>query len=37
MDGDGNFDGLSAMGFECLHQFDEVSCDATTFTMQPPS
>ncbi|KAF2672960.1 glycoside hydrolase [Microthyrium microscopicum] len=37
MDGDGGFDGLSAMGFSVLHKFDEVSCDATTFTMQPPN
>lgn len=37
MDGDGNFDGLSAMGFSVLHTFDEVSCDAATWTMVPPS
>ena len=30
MDGDGNFDGLSAMGFSTLHNFEEVSCDAAT-------
>jgi hypothetical protein len=28
MDGDGNFDGLSAMGFDVLHRFDEITCDA---------
>ncbi|TKA76470.1 hypothetical protein B0A49_02234 [Cryomyces minteri] len=37
MDGDGNFDGLSAMGFGLLHNFEEVSCDAATWTMVPPS
>lgn len=37
MDGDGNFDGLSAMGFNTLHNFEEVSCDAATWTMVPPS
>ncbi|KAF1978505.1 glycoside hydrolase [Bimuria novae-zelandiae CBS 107.79] len=37
MDGDGNFDGFSAMGFEVLHNFEEVSCDAATWTMIPPS
>ncbi|KAK3712925.1 hypothetical protein LTR37_008810 [Vermiconidia calcicola] len=37
MDGDGNFDGLSAMGFSVLHNFEEVSCDAATWTMVPPS
>lgn len=37
MDGDGNFDGLSAMGFSVLHNFEEVSCDAATWTMAPPS
>lgn len=37
MDGDGNFDGLSAMGFTVLHNFEEVSCDAATWTMVPPS
>lgn len=30
MDGDGSFDGLSAMGFNMLHNFEEVSCDAAT-------
>ncbi|OJD39943.1 glycoside hydrolase family 3 protein [Diplodia corticola] len=37
MDGDGSFDGLSAMGFDVLHNFEEVSCDAATWTMVPPS
>jgi len=37
MDGDGNFDGLSAMGFSVLHNFEEVSCDAATWTMVPPA
>ncbi|KAF2191092.1 glycoside hydrolase family 3 protein [Zopfia rhizophila CBS 207.26] len=37
MDGDGNFDGFSAMGFDVLHNFEEVSCDAATWTMIPPS
>lgn len=37
MDGDGGFDGLSAMGFSVLHNFEEVSCDAATWTMVPPS
>lgn len=32
MDGDGNFDGLSAMGFKAMHTFEEVSCDAATIT-----
>ncbi|KAK5156087.1 hypothetical protein LTR04_005686, partial [Oleoguttula sp. CCFEE 6159] len=37
MDGDGNFDGLSAMSFGVMHNFEEVSCDAATWTMVPPS
>lgn len=37
MDGDGNFDGFSAMGFDVMHNFEEVSCDAATWTMIPPS
>lgn len=37
IDGDGGFDGLSAMGFNVLHNFEEVSCDAATWTMVPPS
>jgi beta-N-acetylhexosaminidase len=37
MDGDGNFDGFSAMGFDVMHTFEEVSCDAATWTMIPPA
>ncbi|KAF2019723.1 glycoside hydrolase family 3 protein [Aaosphaeria arxii CBS 175.79] len=37
MDGDGNFDGFSAMGFDVMHNFEEVSCDAATWTLIPPS
>lgn len=37
MDGDGNFDGFSAMGFGVLHNYEEVSCDAATWTMIPPA
>ncbi|KAF2767613.1 glycoside hydrolase [Teratosphaeria nubilosa] len=37
MDGDGNFDGLSAMGFGVLHVFEEVSCDAATWGGVPAS
>ncbi|EDU51071.1 beta-hexosaminidase [Pyrenophora tritici-repentis Pt-1C-BFP] len=37
MDGDGNFDGFSAMGFDVMHNFEEVSCDAATWTMIPPA
>lgn len=33
VDGDGNMDSLSAMGFTVLHSFDEISCDASTFTL----
>ncbi|KAF1812839.1 glycoside hydrolase [Eremomyces bilateralis CBS 781.70] len=36
VDSDGNDDGLSAMGFEPMHTFEEVSCDAATWTMVPP-
>jgi beta-N-acetylhexosaminidase len=32
MDGDGQVDGLSAMGFTVLHTCEEVSCDAATIT-----
>ncbi|KAE9975714.1 hypothetical protein EG328_003031 [Venturia inaequalis] len=31
VDGDGNFDGLTAMGFSLGHGFDEVGSDAFTF------
>ncbi|KAF2660444.1 glycoside hydrolase family 3 protein [Lophiostoma macrostomum CBS 122681] len=37
MDGDGNFDGFTSMGFTVMHNFEEVSCDAATWTMIPPS
>lgn len=30
IDGDGNFDSLTGMGFKVMHSFDEVSCDADT-------
>jgi len=36
MDGDGNFDGFSAMGFSVLHTFEEVSVDAATWSMRAP-
>jgi hypothetical protein len=37
MDGDGNFDGLSAMGFDVLHRFDEIISDCQPFSLQQPS
>ena len=37
MDGDGTTGSLSAMGFEPLHSFEDVSCDAATWTMVPPA
>ena len=37
VDGDGNFDSLSTMGFNVLHSFEEVSCDAAAWAMVPPS
>ncbi|QIW94748.1 hypothetical protein AMS68_000266 [Peltaster fructicola] len=37
MDGDGNVDGLSAMGFSVLHNYEEISCDAATWTTVPPT
>lgn len=37
MDGDGNFDGFSSMGFDVMHNFEEVSCDAATWTTIPPA
>ena len=36
IDGDGNFDGFSAMGFDVLHNFEEVSVDAATWANRPP-
>lgn len=37
VDGDGNFDCLSSMGFTMLHSFEEVNCDAATWSMMHPS
>lgn len=37
MDGDGNFDGLTAMGFSLLHSYEEIQCDASTWAMTAPS
>ncbi|KAI9823053.1 MAG: hypothetical protein M1832_002707 [Thelocarpon impressellum] len=37
VDGDGNFDSLSAMGFTVLHSFEDVSCDAASWTAVPAS
>ncbi|KAL1988618.1 hypothetical protein VTN96DRAFT_9013 [Rasamsonia emersonii] len=37
VDGDGNFDSLSAMGFGVLHSFEEVTCDAATWKLIPPA
>lgn len=37
VDGDSNLDFLSAMGFSMLHSFEEVNCDAATWSMIPPS
>ncbi|KAJ5628341.1 hypothetical protein N7490_010569 [Penicillium lividum] len=36
VDGDGNFDCISSLGFSMLHSFEEVNCDATTWTMMHP-
>ncbi|KKK11926.1 putative beta-N-acetylglucosaminidase [Aspergillus rambellii] len=33
VDGDSNFDCLSGLGFDTLHSFEEVNCDAATWTM----
>lgn len=33
VDGDGHFDSLSAMGFNVLHTFEEVSCDAESMSV----
>jgi beta-N-acetylhexosaminidase len=35
VDGDSNFDCLSGMGFSMLHSFEEVNCDAATWSMMP--
>lgn len=37
VDGDGNVNSLNIMGFELLHSFEEISCDASTFNMMAPS
>ncbi|KAF2097906.1 glycoside hydrolase [Rhizodiscina lignyota] len=37
MDGDGNVDVLKSIGFDVVSDFEEVSCDASTFTMLQPS
>ncbi|KAJ5600132.1 hypothetical protein N7450_001199 [Penicillium hetheringtonii] len=37
VDGDGNFDCLSSMGFSMLHSFEEINCDAATWSMMHPS
>lgn len=36
MDGDGHVGSLNVMGFELLHSFEEISCDAASFGMAPP-
>jgi beta-N-acetylhexosaminidase len=33
VEGDGHFDQLAAMGFTMLHSFEEVNCDAASWTM----
>ncbi|KAL9055455.1 MAG: hypothetical protein Q9162_003553 [Coniocarpon cinnabarinum] len=35
-DGDGTTGSLSAMGFDSLHSFEDISCDAATFSMISP-
>ncbi|KAJ5286883.1 hypothetical protein N7478_002569 [Penicillium angulare] len=37
VDGDGNFDCLSSLGFDMLHSYEEVNCDAATWTMMHPA
>ncbi|OKL61908.1 hypothetical protein UA08_02622 [Talaromyces atroroseus] len=37
VDGDGNFDSLTAMGFTVLHTFEEVTCDAATWKLMQPA
>lgn len=37
MDGDGNVDVLKSIGFDVVSDFEEVSCDASTFSMIQPS
>ncbi|KAL2869934.1 putative beta-N-acetylglucosaminidase [Aspergillus lucknowensis] len=35
VDADSNFDWLTELGFRTLHSFEEVNCDAATWTMAP--
>jgi beta-N-acetylhexosaminidase len=35
VDADSNFDWLTELGFSTLHSFEEVNCDAATWTMVP--
>ncbi|RAH85875.1 beta-N-acetylglucosaminidase [Aspergillus japonicus CBS 114.51] len=35
VDGDSNLDCLSGMGFSALYSFEEINCDAATWTMAP--
>lgn len=37
VDADSNFDWLTELGFSTLHSFEEVNCDAATWTMVPGS
>ncbi|KAK2759314.1 hypothetical protein FQN54_002792 [Arachnomyces sp. PD_36] len=37
IDGDGNFDSVFDLGFSVLHSFEEVSCDAATWNILPPT
>ncbi|KAL4902495.1 hypothetical protein BDW74DRAFT_157902 [Aspergillus multicolor] len=37
VDADSNFDWLTEIGFSTLHSFEEVNCDAATWTMVPAS
>ncbi|EEH44111.2 uncharacterized protein PADG_00400 [Paracoccidioides brasiliensis Pb18] len=37
VDGDGNYDSLSSMGFSVLHSFDEVTCDVSNWNMMSAS
>ncbi|THC92261.1 hypothetical protein EYZ11_008268 [Aspergillus tanneri] len=37
VDGDSNFDCLAGMGFNTLHSFEEVNCDAASWTMMTAS
>lgn len=35
VDADSNFDWLTELGFSTLHSYEEVNCDAATWTMVP--